>query len=245
MSRRRGLGRIDHLAFGAGEGNLVTQVERLGLGRRQSLAGGERRGADARQLARVRHDAAVGLRGEGLACEGVGIDRKTVAAGGKALGFDWLHRFRLRQHRFDDGRPRAVKAVLRPIHFAHARVEHGQHLGRPGARAAGLGHRFERDEGQHRQVEPEGEPLGHAAGRTHARERAWAGAEGDRVDLVQPDAAFGQQFLHHRQKRLRMGANAARFARNDGVAPGVAGQQRARGEFGGSFDGKDDRHALF
>jgi hypothetical protein len=104
-----------------------------------------------------------------------------------------------------------------------------------------LGHRFERHQRHDRQAGAEGQALRHAAGGTHAGERTRAGAEGDGVACGQAKAGVAQQFLHHRQHRLRMGAHAGRFARGDGVAV----EQRARGQLRRSFDGKNNRHAVF
>jgi hypothetical protein len=140
-------------------------------------------------------------------------------------------------------------AVLRPIDLAHARIQHGQHLGRARACAAGLGHRFQRHQRQHRQAGAEGQALGHAAGRAHARERAGTGAEGDGV-------AVGQAMPASRSSSCTIGSTDCEwvrtpdgFAGDRGSSGGVravrAIEQRAGRQLGRGFDGKDDRHTVF
>jgi len=134
-----------------------------------------------------------------------------------------------------------LKTVLRPVDLAHARVEHGQHIGGAAARAAGLGHCHQGADRDDRQVRAESEALRDAAGGAHASEGTGAFAEGQRIHVGQLEAMLGQQGLYHRQHGLRMRLRASRGAHGQlRVA-----QQRDRGEFGGGFDGEDDGHGAY
>ena len=144
------------------------------------------------------------------------------------------HAGRRTQGRRQHGLQAILIVVLRPVHFAHAGVEHGDDALRAMLLVACERYGIERDDGHDGQAGAIGQALRDAASRAHARKRAGAGAVGDGVDVGQGHARFGQQFLHHGQDGLGMGAHARRGAEQDDIAA----QQGAGGEFGRRFNSK-------
>ena len=229
-----GLGGVDHLALGAGVGDLVAQVERLRLGRRHARAPAAQFDAPAARSARAC----------GMMC-------------GQRAGRARLARQMRRDRR--KSRCRRRPALRRPAPAPHppARTAPaattvcqppssgtGPSRLRPCARRARPGCRWRRlrwrqasaiassvTSRHHRQVGAEGQALGDAAGGAHAGERAGAGAEGDRVALAERHAGFGQQFLHHRQDRLGMRAHAGRLARQHRAVLAAARRTPVRTRF--------------
>ena len=110
------------------------------------------------------------------------------------------------------------------IDLAHARIEAADDA----RRLRRFGQRLQRDHAGHRQLEPEGDALRHAAGDTHAGKRTGAGAEGDAIEIRAQHTLRRQQRINHRQQHLGIALTGIRLARVDAaVAP-----QRGRARFG-------------
>src|SRR6185436_12078272 len=105
----------------------------------------------------------------------------------------------------DDLTPRrslpAVFALQRRIiHFAHPRIEAGEHA----RRTRFLGEHLEGRYPQHRNATWKCESLRDAAGDSQAGERPGPGAEGDRIEFLRGDLKLVQNLLKHGERELGM-----------------------------------------
>ena len=106
---------------------------------------------------------------------------------------------------------RAILFERRIIHFAHPRIDAGDHA----RRARFLRDRFQRRYAEHWQITRQREALRDSACNAQARERTGPGAERHCIEPRRRKAGVGEQSFEHRQRELRVALAGAPLERRD------------------------------
>jgi len=115
-----------------------------------------------------------------------------------------------------------ITRVLRPVNFAHAGVNGGQHARCAGFTICALRHGGEGGDADHRQFCAQRQPLRNTDADTDAGKTSRSAAKCQRVEIAQRHVVFVQDLLNQRQNALRM-LSRAEFKMGMG---GVVMQQR-------------------